>query len=85
MKRVMLARLAVDSGMLRIGDPCYEMPYDAEVGEKGTLDHLGTVFGYPVSQAFDFPTVFGDGIYNVFGMYKDDIMVSVVIELEPNL
>jgi hypothetical protein len=85
MKTELIARVAVDSGMLRIGDPCYEMPFEHEVGSKGELKHLGQVFDIPVSKAYDFATQLGDGIYDVYGIYQNDKLVSVMIDLEENL
>jgi len=83
MKKI-LARLAVDSGMLRIGDPSYETAFDTEVGEKGELDHLPKLLGIPVSQALDIPTSFGDGIYRVIGDYDESGLIGVYIDLSSN-
>jgi hypothetical protein len=84
MKQKLIARLAVDSGMLRFGDPCYEMPYATEPGAKGELAHLGKVSGVAVSQALDLPTILGDGIYAVIGNYDGDNLIGVYIDLEDN-
>jgi len=84
MSKKLIARLAVDSGVLRIGDPCYEVPNDASTGEKGELEHLGKLLGVPVSQALDLPTTYGDGIYAVIGHYNGHELIGLYIDLGNN-
>lgn len=77
----LIGSLAVDSGLLRIGDPFYEIAADDQTGPKGILEHLPVVDEIATSQAFDFATPFGDGIYDVIGVYEDGRLSRVVIEL----
>jgi hypothetical protein len=78
----LLGSVAVDSGMLRIGDPCYEIPFDEEVGSKGILEHILPIEDIPTSKAFDFATTWGDGIYDIIGIFENGKLARVVIELD---
>jgi hypothetical protein len=80
MAQRIIGRIAVDSGLVRIGDPCYEIPYDAEAGNKGQLRHLQELDNIGVFQALDLPSL-GDGVFDVYGIYAGDDLVQIVIDL----
>jgi hypothetical protein len=80
MQERLIGRIAIDSGLVRIGDPCYEIPYDSQAGEKGELKHLGKLDNIGVVQALDLPSPIGDGVFDVYGIYEDDYLVQIVID-----
>ena len=82
---ILESSVAVDSGQLSIADPCYwddkRLAYDNilkhwdeqslqedkdPIIELGQLDHAET------NMAVVFPTATGDGIFNVYSVWKDE-------------
>ena len=80
---ILESSVAVDSGQLSIADPCYwddkRLAYDHiiehwesdeedkdHIIELGQLDYAGT------NMAVVFPTATGDGIFNVYSVWKDE-------------
>jgi hypothetical protein len=80
-------RVAVDSGTLSVADPCYwkseklDFDYVVDALDKATEDDLppvevGDLPHVGASMALVFPTVTGDGIYDVYTVWRGDDVVG---------
>ena len=76
-------RVAVDSGTLSVSDPCYwknkklDFDYVADVLEKATQDdyppvEVGDLPHVGASMGLVFPTFKGDGIYDVYTVWRGE-------------
>jgi len=74
-----IGRVAVDSGTLMIGDPCYLIDdnwsgkdYDQELVNDSSWDLFKQLYNDNRSlKALIFSSGFGDGVYDVFAKIKD--------------
>lgn len=86
-------RLAVDSGMLGVADPVYwdderlsgepfieamESEDDELPIELGNLDHVGASMGLV------FPTFVGDGMFDVYTVWRNENMVGFFTSFVPD-
>ena len=88
LKRVVIGELTVDSGLLFFCDPCY-LGSSEDDSRFSYADICSTVDAGEcqlsvkdkVIGAVVVPTVYGDGLYPVYGLFDGDVCVKVEIDL----
>lgn len=86
----LLGYLAVDSGTIMIGDPCYTLPNDGSCRTKEAKNWLKFVEATreAISEPFGKDTALvlnnfgGDGRFPVYGIYRNGMIAEVHIVLD---